>query len=243
MVRSPAPGVIALWSAPRSRSTAFLRYMVEHGGVVALHEPFCNLADFGETTVDGRAIHSPAELIAAIRELARTRTVFLKDTTDQRCPAVLGDATFLREVRHTFLIRRPTEVASSFFALKPDMRLADIGIAHQHELLETIRAAGGDAAAIVDAADLMADPAAVLAGYCAAVGLPFRPEALSWPAGARTEWERSGRWHAEVSASTGFAAAASRYADTTENNPRLAAFSAFHEPYYQDLHAQRLIAV
>ncbi len=41
--------VFALWSAPRALSTACFRSMVERGDVIALHEPFCNLADFGET--------------------------------------------------------------------------------------------------------------------------------------------------------------------------------------------------
>src|SRR5689334_10293472 len=121
-------GIIALWAAPRSRSTAFFRSMVEHGDVVALHEPLCNLVDFGETTVLDRVVRTPAELIEVVTAIARTRTVFFKDTTDQRYPEILADTAFLREARHTFLIRRPAEVASSFYALKPDMRVSDIGI-------------------------------------------------------------------------------------------------------------------
>ena len=46
------PGVIALWAAPRSRSTAFFASMLEHGKVLALHEPFCNIKDYSETAVD-----------------------------------------------------------------------------------------------------------------------------------------------------------------------------------------------
>jgi hypothetical protein len=40
------PGLIMMWAAPRSRSTAFFRCMLEYG-LVALHEPFCNIADHG----------------------------------------------------------------------------------------------------------------------------------------------------------------------------------------------------
>jgi hypothetical protein len=45
--------VFALWSAPRARSTAFVRSMVERGDLIALHEPFCNLADFGRPISKG----------------------------------------------------------------------------------------------------------------------------------------------------------------------------------------------
>src|SRR5438552_9416216 len=32
--RVTRPGLITLWAAPRSRSTAFFRYMLEHGGLL-----------------------------------------------------------------------------------------------------------------------------------------------------------------------------------------------------------------
>src|SRR5439155_1499163 len=78
----PMP-VFALWSAPRARSTAFFRSMVERGDLVLLHEPFSNLADFGETDIDGRRFASPASLIAWLRGETRDIDVFLKDTTDR----------------------------------------------------------------------------------------------------------------------------------------------------------------
>jgi hypothetical protein len=80
------PGLIAMWAAPRSRSTAFFRYMLEHGGLVALHEPFDNIADHGSTMVNGHPVSDPAELISTMRGLAGTATVFFKETTDRRHP-------------------------------------------------------------------------------------------------------------------------------------------------------------
>jgi hypothetical protein len=236
------PGVIALWAAPRSRSTAFFRYMAEHGGVIALHEPFCNLVDFGETTVQGRVIRSEAALLDTIRELARERVVFVKDTTDQRYAGMLADGEFLRTARHTFLIRRPAEVTNSFYALKPDMRISDVGIEHQCEIEDLAQAAGGRTAAIIDAADLVADPVGIIEAYCRAVRIPFRPEALNWTSGERPEWSRSGRWHTAVASSTGFHDRGTAYRHTTDTDPRLAAFSAHHEPFYRRLSERRLVA-
>jgi hypothetical protein len=37
--------------------------MLEHGGLVALHEPFCNITDHGSTVVDGHPVSDHAELI------------------------------------------------------------------------------------------------------------------------------------------------------------------------------------
>jgi hypothetical protein len=42
------PGLVTLWAAPRSRSTAVFRSMVEHGGLVTVHEPFDNIGDHAQ---------------------------------------------------------------------------------------------------------------------------------------------------------------------------------------------------
>jgi hypothetical protein len=234
-------GLIAMWAAPRSRSTAFFRYMLEHGGLVALHEPFCNIADHGSTEVDGRLVTDHAELITALRGLAGTATVFFKDTTDRLYQAVLADRWFLTEVTHTFLIRAPAEIAASCYALQgPRLTLPEIGLEYACDLREAIVAAGGAPPVVVDSADLVADPAAIVAAYCAAVGVPFCRAALRWAAGDRDEWRQTARWHAQVSESTGFARPATSYAVTTANNEMLARYSAHHEPFYRALRAHKL---
>jgi hypothetical protein len=46
--------VYALWSAPRSRSTAFFRSIVERGDLLALHEPLERLHFVGPVQVGER---------------------------------------------------------------------------------------------------------------------------------------------------------------------------------------------
>ncbi|HUD39315.1 MAG TPA: hypothetical protein VMR14_20630 [Streptosporangiaceae bacterium] len=45
--------ILMLWSAPRSRSTAFFRMMIERGDFVCVHEPFSYLAEFGHVDLEG----------------------------------------------------------------------------------------------------------------------------------------------------------------------------------------------
>ena len=234
------PGLIAMWAAPRSRSTAFFRYMLEHGGLVALHEPFDNIADHGSTVVNGHPVCHPAELITTLLGLAGTSTVFLKETTDRRHQAVLTDRRFLTEARHTFLIRSPAEIAASYYALRPELAMSEIGLEHAYDLYQAILAVGGAQPVVVDSDDLTADPAATMAAYCAAVGIPFSRPALRWAPGHRDEWRPSARWHARVSESTGFTQSATSYETTTANNTKLARFSAHHEPFYRALRAHRI---
>ena len=232
--------VFALWSAPRARSTAFFRSMVERGDMIALHEPFCNLADYGETDIEGGRVDSPAWFLAWLHDQTHDISVFLKDTTDRRHRAVLADRRFLAEAQHAFLIRRPEEIAASQYALYPDMRLENIGLEALHELHSAVSHAGGHRPVVIDSDDLVARPEATMAAYCAAVDLPFIPEALTWEPGDRPEWRRSARWHAEVAASSGFERRERSYTFTVENSDELAQFVSHHRPFYKQLHEQRL---
>ncbi len=240
MASAPAHPIIALWSAPRSRSTAFFRIMLERGDLLALHEPFCNVTDHGETEVGDTVVHGHVELIGQLRAHAARCGVFFKDTTDNRYPAVLADTGFLVGARHTFLIRRPDEIARSFYAIDPGMCRADIGLETMYELYEAVLAAGGRQPVVLDSQDLADRPAETVSAYCREVALPYRPEALRWRPGQRREWRRTGEWHAGVAASSGVHARTTRYTHTAANTPQLAEFSAHHQPFYDRLYARRL---
>jgi Sulfotransferase domain len=233
--------VFALWSAPRARSTVFFRSMVERGDMTALHEPFCNLRDYGETDAGDLTFDSPLPLLAWLRDETHNMRVFLKDHPPTAYVRdVLADRRFLAEARHAFLIRHPEEIAASTYALHPGMSINSIGLERLCEVQDAVRAAGGDASVVIDSDDLVARPEATMAAYCAAVGLPFNPRALTWEPGDRPEWRRSARWHVDVSASSGFERREHAYPHTVENSRDLARFAAHHRPFYERLYAQRL---
>jgi hypothetical protein len=232
------PRILALWSAPRSMSTAFFRMMMERGDFQMLHEPFSYLAEFGSVDVAGVEVRTEPGLIARIRELARLRPVFFKDTMDERYPAVVTDRDFLaQDAVHTFLVRDPLETIASYHRINPRLRPEQIGFGHQLELFEAVSAATGRLPLVMDAHQLIGDPAATVRNFCANVGIEFRPEALSWSPGARQEWGPSAKWHAEVSRSSGFS---SRPADPEAlravlEDARLAQVLALQRPFYDQL--------
>ncbi|MGW5863542.1 sulfotransferase-like domain-containing protein [Streptomyces sp. NPDC055239] len=236
------PAVIAMWSPPRCRSTAFERMMIERGDVTVLHEPFNVLVSKGSYDIEGRALRSETELLDAIIELARTggRPVYFKDTTDFRYAELLADARFTTEIQHTFIIRDPAEAIASHFARNPELTVDQVGFGLCHEIFETVRAATGTVPAVVDADDLVADPAGTAAAYSLRTGLPHRPDALSWQAGERGEWQVFEEWHRDAAASTGIHTRSGDYADTVHNNPRLAALHAAQLPFHEELRAHRI---
>ncbi|HXT89070.1 MAG TPA: sulfotransferase family protein, partial [Trebonia sp.] len=206
-----------------------------------LHEPFCNLQDYGETDAGGRTFDSPAPLLAWLRDQAHRRDVFLKDTMDHQHDEVLADRRFLATARHAFLIRRPEEIAASYYALFPSMTSNAIGMERLCEMQTAIISAGGTPPVVIDSDDLVTRPAATIAAYCATVGLPFNPWALTWERGEQPEWRRSARWHTDASNSSGFERRESEYPHTVENSAKLARYAAHHQPFYEQLYSKRMV--
>ena len=233
--------VLMLWSAARSRSTAFFRSMVERRDLLALHEPLEGLHFIGPLQIDGRTFESPPELLAWLVEDTRGRRVFLKETVNPSVQgSVVDDRRFLAEARHVFLIRRPDEIAASWFALEHDMRIFDTGLRLLHDLFVAVQNAGGHRPVVIDSEDLVDNPVATMAAYCAAVELPFIADALHWQPGQRAEWARSFRWHEDAATSSGFEAPARPDRHGLATHPEVARFTERHIPFYDDLRRYRL---
>jgi len=112
---------------------------------------------------------------------------------------------WMNAVTNVFLIRHPARVIASFGAKYAGFGLADIGFSHQIELVEERRAAGEEPI-ILDSADIRLAPEAMLRALCAALGLPFDPAMLSWPAGGHpADGAWAPHWYGAVHRSTGFA--------------------------------------
>lgn len=232
--------ILALWSAPRSRSTAFLRMMMQRGDFCVLHEPFSHLADFGDTTVNGEVVRSEPQLIESIRSLAQKTPVFFKDTTDFRYLDLLSDTRFLREVTHTFIIRNPGDVIASHYRLNPHLTCEEVGFARLYEIFEAAMRASGKLSPVVDADDLVDDPVAIVREYCQLVGIPFIEEAMSWEPSMPEAWRRAPRWHESTGQSAGFERVEESSLTDISGNPTLSEYLRHHLPYYEKLRKYRL---
>ncbi|MFG2947058.1 sulfotransferase-like domain-containing protein [Streptomyces adustus] len=232
--------VLALWSAPRCRSTAFARMMTERGDRAVVHEPFSRVVDFGEVEVGDRIARDERDVLAALRAVAADGPVFFKDTTDFHYPALLADEDFLSAATHTFIIRDPAEAIASHHALNPDLGRDEIGFARLYEIFTAVQAATGTTPVVIDSDDLLDRPADTVRAYCDAVGIPFLPDALSWRPGMRAEWRSTGRWHKSTSETAGFARSGGGGAEAVAADPVLRAHRDHHQPYYEKLRAVAL---
>jgi hypothetical protein len=142
------------------------------------------------------------------------------------------DRHALAPLRHAFLIRDPRELLASYARVRATPTLDDLGLWQQAEIFDRF---GGP---VIDSRDLLDRPEAVLSALCTALGVPFCPAMLSWPAGPRdTDGVWAPYWYDSVWRSTGFG----RYRPPdTALPPPLARLAEQCQPYYQQLYTHRL---
>jgi hypothetical protein len=230
---------VAMWSGPRNISTAMMRSFGSRPDTVAVDEPlYAYYLD--ATGID----HPGREQILASQprrwdEVAAQLTgpvpgspavYYQKHMTHHLLPEVGRD--WLGALTHAFLIRDPAHVVASYAKVRGEPTLDDLGYPQQ---LEIFRAFGGP---VVDAADVLRDPAGTLDRLCGALGIGFDEAMLSWKPGPRAEdgvW--APHWYASVHASTGFAP----YQPSPAVVPdRLRALVEAAQPYYDEMAAHRL---
>lgn len=242
-----APVRIAMWSGPRNISTAMMRAFENRADAAVVDEPFYAawLAITGEphpmaAEVIAAGETDPAKVAAMlVGPVPGGRTVFYqKHMTHHMIAAIPRDWT--AAVTNAFLIRAPEEVIASYTDRRGRATLADIGVVEQAEIFDAVADRLGAAPPVIDASDVLADPAGTLSALCAACAIPFDPAMLSWPPGRRASdgvW--AAHWYASVERSTGFARPKPPVAfDALDDGQKRVAEAA--RPYYERLAAHRL---
>ena len=238
MVSEPAR--IAMWSGPRTVSTALMRAWENRPDTVVADEPlYAFYLDRTGIAHPGREqviASQPTSWQTVIRQLTAEslppgRTVsYAKHMTHHLLPEV--DREALAPLRHAFLIRDPRELLASYARVRDTPTLDDLGVWQQAEIFERF---GGP---VIDARDLLEQPEAVLRALCAGLGVPFTAAMLSWPAGPReSDGVWAPHWYGSVWRSTGFGP---YHPPEHPLPPRLAALADQCQPFYQRLRASRL---
>jgi hypothetical protein len=242
---------LAMWSGPRNLSTALMRAWGNREDTVVVDEPFyAHYLDVTGIDHPGRdeiVAHHERDWRRVVDALLApvppgARICYQKQMSHHLLPQVGRE--WLDRVTHAFLIRDPRPVVASLGEKLGAFDVDATGLPQQVEIFEHVLDRSGRAPPVLDAADLLRDPGAMLRKLCAALDVPFSDRMLWWPPGRRATdglWAR--HWYGRVEASTGFEA--SELPDTAGDrdlSPRLAAIEAQCRPMYETLRAHRLRA-
>ncbi|HNS85397.1 MAG TPA: hypothetical protein PKH09_00760 [Parvularculaceae bacterium] len=236
--------IVSMWSGPRNISTTMMRSFAARNDALAIDEPFyaTYLAASGaehpyrRETLDDY----PNEFDGVIDWIAgetEKPILFLKHiayhlSSDQ-------DFAFLERWRNFLLIRDPRAMVASFTNKYDDA--APIIRSYEIELrMFEHLSARGLACPIVDAADMLKAPEAMLKALCRALDIAFDPAMLAWKKGPKPEdgpW--AAHWYDAVWESTGF----KPYVEKTPMLDKdLEAIAAAAAAAYRRLYDERLTA-
>jgi len=237
-----------MWSGPRNISTAMMRSFGARPDTAVVDEPFyaAYLARTG-------LVHPMLEEVLASqpndwREVVKSllgavpdgKAVFYqKHMTHHMIPEFGRD--WMAQATNAFLIRDPAAVLASYVRKRGDVTLADIGIVQQRELFDREADRIGKAPAVVEGADILANPASMLRLLCAALGIDYSDAMLHWSPGRRVSdgvWAPA--WYDAVEKSTGFDPP--RPAATVALPGDLQQIADAASPYYEAMAIHRLVA-
>lgn len=246
--------IYALWSHPRSMSTAMERVMRERGDLDCAHEPF--MYDYYVARRIRVMPHFTAQAghpvsYSAIRDQllarAKARPVFIKDMSYYVMPHILSDDVFVSLLVNCFLIRDPLAAIVSYFKLDPDVTLDEIGLEAQWLQYKAL-AERGPAPSVITAEDIRRDPRAAMAALWARLGLPYSEVAFDWQKQKPKDWEQVSGWHADVMASTSIRPISAdetvvlqaQFDEMAAAQPRMKDYLAYHRPFYERLRSVAL---
>jgi len=234
---------IAMWSGPRTVSTALMRAWENRPDTVVTDEPlYAFYLDRTGLDHPGREdviASQPTDWRVVLAQLSSAplppgvSISYAKHMTHHLLPEV--DRAAFAPMRHAHLIRDPRELLASYARVRTEPDLDDLGLRQQAEIFEMF---GGP---VIDSRDLLTDPGGILRALCRALDVPFDAGMLSWPSGPRdSDGVWAPHWYASVQASTGFAA----YRPPAEPLPaRFEPLAGRCLPYFQRLHQYRICSL
>ena len=203
---------IAMWSGPRNLSTAMMRAFSSRPDCAVSDEPFY-AAYLAATGI----VHPMNDEVLASQPQDPHRVA-----ADMLGPAPGGKPVWYQKhmahhmvgpiayddlpgLRHAFLIRDPARVIASYAAKRVAVRPDHLGTAKQVEFFDREADRLGHAPPVIDSADILRDPSAMLQKLCAALGIAWDPAMLRWKAGIHdTDGVWASHWYDAVASSTGF---------------------------------------
>lgn len=201
-----------MWSGPRNVSTALMRSWGNRDDTVVVDEPlYAHYLAVTRRPHPGRdqvIAHHETDWQRVIATLLApqppgTRILYQKQMSHHLLPDIGRE--WLAQMTHAFLIRDPRAMLASLSEKLEEFTLADTGLLQQVEIFDHVVGTTGRVPPVVDSADLLAAPEAVLTRLCDALEVPFSARMLSWPPGRRdTDGIWAPWWYSRVEDSTGF---------------------------------------
>ncbi|NET54693.1 MAG: hypothetical protein F6K47_00325 [Symploca sp. SIO2E6] len=238
---------IAMWSCPRSRSTAIARAFEQLDECIVFDEPLFGVylvkqglekpCEEGEV---GQYLETNYEKIIAniTGELPKGVSFSFQKHQSKHVLPEFGK-TWLKSLNNFFLIRHPKEIILSYHkAYKKKMTINHIGIKQHYELFNEISRLTDQLPLVIDSEDVVNSPHQVLPFLCDKLEITYSEKMFSWKKDTQSSSllriensPYSSGWYGEVLNSPGFINKKQELEFPNELNPLL----ELCLPFYQKL--------
>jgi len=239
---------IAMWSGPRNLSTAMMRSFGSRADTFVSDEPFygCFLKTSGadhpmrQETIAAMDCDW-SSVMTSLRGEAPDGSLlwYQKHMWHHMAAGPIGYGDF-EGFAHAFLIREPERMIASYLRKRESAAFENFGLDRQAEFFAREADRLGRAPPVVDANDVLANPAGVLSKLCDALGIGWDATMLNWAPGRReTDGPWAPHWYGAVEKSSGFGKPETGPVELPAEAQRLVDRC---RPYYQQLAAYRISA-
>ncbi|MEM9927419.1 MAG: hypothetical protein AAF915_27380 [Cyanobacteria bacterium P01_D01_bin.50] len=241
---------IALWSCPRSRSTALSRAFEQRQDCIIYDEPLWAPYLVNKGQYD---YHPPLNLEEILKYTPQTDYQQIIQKITGELPAGISfsfqkniskymipefDRSWLKLVKNFFIIREPKAIISSYWRANdckfvPTME--QIGLESHYNFFKEIEALIGETPLVINTDDLVKHPQAYLKLVCNKLEIPFSDTMLSWeanPKETRLTWTKDtpgSKWYADALGSSGFTYKERKIDLPSEFTPLIEACLSYHE--------------
>lgn len=231
--------IINLLSGPRNVSTALMYSFAERSDTAVVDEPlyghYLKLTRAPQPHRDALLEVLDQDGPAVVRDVILSppdRPVFFVKNMAHHLIELSDEWLLDERIHNVFLIRDPVQMLPSLVNQIAEPTERDAAYEAQANWFRALSDSGREPL-VLDAKELLLDPAGVLSRLCEEIGIPFEEGMLSWKPGPRPEdgpW--APYWYHNLHKSTGFAT----YREKTEPFPdRLRPLLERCQPHYETL--------
>ena len=204
---------IAMWSTPRSLSTALMRSWESRSDTIVIDEPLHGaFIKLGNWQYEGvKEVLSKYEsdwkkvITSLLAPLPDGKKIYYQKHMTYHTDFDEITLDWIYNLENCFLIRNPREVISSYLKKWSDV-MGDLGFGQLLKIFKLVKENKGKTPPVIDAQDLQNKPRETLTKLCECLGVAFSESMLSWNKGMRAEdgpWTKRG-WYDNVSSSSSF---------------------------------------
>ena len=172
--------IIAMWSGPRSLSTALMRSFENREDCYVSDEPFygnflqrTHIKHPGRKTILSAMEIDREKIIRELQDIDKSKNLIWYQKHMTHHMFIEDDFQWINNINNCFLIRNPQKIIISYAKIYKEVSLELVGCKQQKHIFDTVLQHQNRIPIVVDAEDLQNSPKSILSQLCNHLNITF----------------------------------------------------------------------